>query len=159
MELVRAKEIADKYKSILSPFCERIEIAGSIRRERPKVNDIEIVCIPRPHDIAQFVYTVKKWTKIKGEPTGKYTQRKLDEGIYLDLFIANKNNWGMIYAIRTGSAEYSHKVLAVGWVKKGYMAKDGILYDKSGKPAFIREEIELFNLIGRKFVLPKNRII
>lgn len=31
----------------LRPACERIEIAGSLRREKPEVRDIEIVAVPR----------------------------------------------------------------------------------------------------------------
>jgi DNA polymerase/3'-5' exonuclease PolX len=31
----------------LQDYCERIEIAGSIRRKRPRVNDIDIVAIPK----------------------------------------------------------------------------------------------------------------
>lgn len=157
MILAQASEIADKYKNLLAPWCERIEIAGSIRRGKKEVSDIELVCIPRSCHLVPFVTTVKQWIKIKGEPTGKYTRRKLYEGIYLDLFIANKNNWGLIYAIRTGSAEYSHKVLAIGWVKKGFESRDGVLYDKKGKATFIREEEDLFELIGVPFIMPERR--
>jgi len=32
----------------------------------------------------------------------------IPEGIKLDLFMANIRNWGLIFAIRTGSARYSH---------------------------------------------------
>ena len=35
---------------------------------------------------------------MKGEPTGKYTQRRLPEGLTLDLFMADANNWGLILA-------------------------------------------------------------
>jgi len=45
--LVHARKIADGLREILAPACHRFEIAGSIRRERPTVGDIEIVCIPK----------------------------------------------------------------------------------------------------------------
>ena len=38
--------IAQHIVDSLSPFCERIELAGSLRRKRPMVGDIEIVAIP-----------------------------------------------------------------------------------------------------------------
>ena len=41
MKLAKAKAIADKYVALLAPFCDRIEIAGSIRREKEEVGDIE----------------------------------------------------------------------------------------------------------------------
>ena len=46
MELSKAKEIAEKLVAEMSPNCEKILIAGSIRRGVPKVKDIEIVCCP-----------------------------------------------------------------------------------------------------------------
>lgn len=157
MELTEAKSVAEKYLELLKPLCYRAEIAGSIRREKPEVKDIEIVCIPRMVTITEFIDLVNSWTKIKGEPTGKYTRRILYEGIALDLFIANENNWGMIFAIRTGSADYSHKVLANGWTRAGYKSKDGILYDRDNNKFYIKEEIDLFNLLKFKFVEPRFR--
>lgn len=170
MELSKASEIANKYKTILSPFCERIEIAGSIRRKQPDVNDIEIVCIPKSEPcqdlfgkesrmvVNGFIKIINNLEKVKGEPTGKYTQRILPEGIKLDLFMPTVDNWGLIFAIRTGSAEYSHLVLATGWVKAGYKCIEGML-SKNGKQLAIREEIDLFNLIGLPYKKPEEREI
>lgn len=45
--LATARRIAEALLAELAPACERIVLAGSIRRERPNVNDIEIVAIPR----------------------------------------------------------------------------------------------------------------
>ena len=45
MKHAEAKAIAEKYLLQLRPFSRRIEIAGSIRREKPEVKDIEIVMI------------------------------------------------------------------------------------------------------------------
>jgi len=154
MNREEARRIALKYLNTLKPFCQRIEIAGSIRREKLEVKDIEIVCIPQE---TGFSAEVNKLEKVKGEPTGKYTQRILPEGISLDLFIANEKNWGLIFAIRTGSADFSHKMLACGWVKKGCHSKDGKLIDKQGREIILREERDLFDLIGIPFVKPELR--
>jgi DNA polymerase/3'-5' exonuclease PolX len=48
--LATARRIAEALLAELTPACERIVLAGSIRRERPNVNDIEIVAIPRHTD-------------------------------------------------------------------------------------------------------------
>lgn len=160
MEYLKALKIAEKVKNLLSPYCERIEIAGSIRRKKPEVKDIEIVAIPKPYDTGLFesgvATIVNKWQKVKGELPCKYTQRILPEGIKLDLFFAERGNWGLIYAIRTGSADYSHKVLATEWVKRGYKSENGFLMSK-GKQILIPEEKDLFNRIGISFVEPELR--
>lgn len=160
-----AKEIADKLVLILSPHCYRIEIAGSIRREKDIVGDVEIVCIPKPYQTGLFqdgiAEIVNQWQKVKGEleyGKTKYTQRILPEGIKLDLFFAEEGNWGLIFAIRTGSADYSHKVLANGWVKRGYKSVGGYLV-QNGKTYEVREEKDLFDRIGVAYVEPKHRTI
>lgn len=162
MKLEQAQEIAESVRSKLEPFCERIEVAGSIRRKKPEVKDIEIVAIPKPYDVGLFssgiATVVNRWEKVKGELPCKYTQRILPEGIKLDLFFAKPENWGLIYAIRTGSAEYSHKVLACGWSAKGYKSVDGMLTLFGGQVP-VREEEDLFHLIGIDWVTPEQREI
>ena len=162
MEYNKALEIAEKVKAQLAPHCERIEIAGSIRRKKPVVKDIEIVAIPKPYDIGLFengiAAVVKQWTKVKGELPCKYTQRILPEGIALDLFFADHENWGLIYAMRTGSADYSHHVLGNAWVKQGYRSIEGYLCS-NGKRIAVPEEKDLFRLIGVLYVEPEKRNI
>ena len=162
MILYDALQIAEKIKSQLSPHCERIEIAGSIRRRKSEVKDIEIVAIPKPYEVGLFesgiATIVNRWEKVKGELPCKYTQRILPEGIKLDLFFADRSNWGLILAIRTGSAEYSHKVLATAWVKAGYKCIDGHLYHIENKKNYdVREEQDLFKRIGLNYVEPTMR--
>lgn len=146
-----ALAIAEKVKAMLAPHCERIEIAGSIRRKKLDVKDIEIVAIPKPYDTGLFASgiatVVGRWQKVKGELPCKYTQRILPEGIKLDLFFAEKRNWGLIYAIRTGSADYSHHILATGWVKAGYKSEGGFLMSNGHQVAVLEEE-DLFQRIG-----------
>lgn len=151
-----AKQIAMKAAEELRPYCNRTEIAGSIRRKKSDVKDIEIVCIPKDEEILQFAALVNQWEKIKGEPTGKYTQRRLPEGINLDLFMAKPRNWGLIFALRTGSAAYSHKILAGTWVRLGYRSVDGML-TKEEKLFGVPEEADLFDLLGLDFIEPEYR--
>ncbi len=166
MKLKQATEIAEQARETLSPYCDRIEIAGSIRRRKPEVKDIEIVCIPKRHQSGLFAEdtevepffarAVDRWPGTKGTPHGKYTQRILPGGIMLDLFMATPENWGLIYAMRTGSAAFSHRVLAVGWVRAGYKSEDGMLR-KNGEAVPVREEDDLFELIGVAWVAPEGR--
>jgi DNA polymerase/3'-5' exonuclease PolX len=161
-----ALAIAERLKADLAPYCTRIEIAGSVRRQRPQVKDVEICAIPlqEPSDLFGdelvahhgFCAAVNRWRAIKGQPSGRYTQRRLPEGITLDLFIADAENWGLILAVRTGSAEFSHQVLGTGWVKAGYTSLNGHLY-RRGQRIAVREETDLFALIGLPWVEPMAR--
>ena len=167
MVLAEAQIIADRIVAVLSPHCEpgRCVIAGSVRRCKPEPNDIEVVCIPKlvtfglfNDELATsewFCRAVNLWDKVKGEPTGKYTQRIVD-GVKLDLFMAQPENWGVILAIRTGSARFSHEVLATGWSRLGYKSTDGIL-KRLGVRYPCPEETDLFKLLGIPWVKPEDR--
>ena len=158
MEHIKAYVIAEKIVALLKPYCDRIEIAGSIRRKKENVKDIEIVCIPKQIDLMLFIGEVNQLGEItKGDPAKKYVQLRLPEDIKLDLFMASKENWGLIFAIRTGPAEFSHNVLATGWVKKGYKSVNGMLTFR-GNPIPIYEEDQLFRLIKLPYIEPAHRI-
>jgi DNA polymerase/3'-5' exonuclease PolX len=161
--LAEAEAIALKVLEQLKPYCIRAEIAGSIRRKKADCGDVEIVAIPLPYSTGLLedgiASVVNKWTKIKGEMNygkTKYTQRILPEGIKLDLFFAEEGNWGSVLAIRTGSADYSHKVLANGWVRQGFKSEGGYLF-RDGERYEVREEKDLFKLIGVRYVEPEDR--
>lgn len=169
MELSEAKFIADGVVAKLAPYCDRIAIAGSVRRQKPEPRDLEIVCIPKKTTlkdmfekkigevpVAPFCKIVAGWQAVKGTPTGKYTQRILPEGIKLDLFMTTVDAWGYILAIRTGSDEFSKKI-ASRWVKFGYHGVNGMLND-GRRDVPIYEEHDLFRILGMPYVDPKDRI-
>lgn len=101
MEFKKALEIANRLVELLSPSCEKINIAGSVRRQKPFVNDIEIICTPKTEVLKDrfgwdegiirsplFAKTVAELGNIlKGKNEGKYMQIELPEKINLDLFI------------------------------------------------------------------------
>jgi DNA polymerase/3'-5' exonuclease PolX len=170
MEHKKALEIAEATLERLRPHCHRCEIAGSIRRMKPEVKDIEIVAIPKSFEVglleSGIASVVNTWECVKGhllpfngkgELPCKYTQRILPEGIKLDLFFANKLNWGYIYAIRTGSSDFSRKVLATGWVKQGYKGIGGHL-TLDGKIVPVPEESDLFRILGIPYANPQHRL-
>lgn len=143
MELNKAREIANELVEILRPYSEIINIAGSIRREKPEVKDIEIVCAPKIlkqltlFDCPQkyfnadcFISALKTipGTKYHGQSkTGRNMRFELVQGINLDLYAVQKHDYYRQFACRTGSGDYSHKVLAYAWVRKGWVGTpDGL---------------------------------
>jgi DNA polymerase/3'-5' exonuclease PolX len=164
MRIDQATAIAERVKARLAPHCVRIEIAGSIRRRQGDVGDIEIVAIPKPYDesplfLSGIALVVNQWPKVRGELPCKYTRRELPDGIELDLFFATLDNWGLIYAIRTGSADYSHHVLAHGWSVRGFKSIEGVLHNSLGRPVVTPEEEDVFQLAGVAWVPPEERYV
>ncbi len=55
MDLKTGQRYAEKICEWLGPDCERLEIAGSIRRGRPVVNDVDIVCVPKVREVKDML--------------------------------------------------------------------------------------------------------
>jgi DNA polymerase/3'-5' exonuclease PolX len=106
MELIKAKTIAYEVVAKLQPFCERLELAGSIRRGKPFVHDIDIVCIPANQ--GQFIQALKDMGKI--EMGGEKLIRVKLPSIDLDIYIATPSTWATLFLIRTGSKEHNIKL-------------------------------------------------
>lgn len=144
MNLTEAQNLAVDTCFKLQPVCRKgkINIAGSIRRRKPEVKDIEIICLPKMDVSAQdnlfgtlsegietiskdFIETINSLAKIvKGKADGKMMQIKLPENIMLDLFMPDDFDYYRQLAIRTGSADYSYKVIAAGWKNIGWCGSD-----------------------------------
>ncbi|WP_322792611.1 hypothetical protein [Bellilinea sp.] len=165
--LEQAEYIAQKYLSMLAPYCERVEIAGSIRRRKAEVGDIEIVAQPKrvealfgvsaPIHIADPLGA----TLIKGG--ARYRQYALPEGINLDLFIVlPPAQWGVIFAIRTGGAEFSHKLVTPrkhgGYLPSHYTVRNGAVYH-TGTDELIPtpEEEDFLSICGVAHIPPHER--
>ena len=154
MELAKASEIAIGIWNKMKDLCEKnhCKVAGSIRREKPEVKDIEIVALPlvvdtkdlfdnvigkvRSKDWVELVYSLGK--SEVGNPNGKYTKIQLrDHDIKLDLFMPTAEDFWRIFVIRTGSAEWVKNYIAGGWSRNGWCGtKDGGLMMKSQCKSF-----------------------
>ena len=157
----------------IKPFCERVEIAGSIRREVPWVRDIEIVAIPKP---AVNLFGEKDYNPgeiyaaLEGDGLNRSTMEKKGEfyarfkffGIYVDLFITTPEKWGCIFLIRTGSADFSRRLMTKKW-QGGYLPDDlyfsrGRLWSfNEGDAFYTPEEKDVFRIIGIEYVDPEQR--
>ncbi len=168
-----ARIFADKLCGRLSAGCERIEIAGSIRRGVSIVGDIEIVCIPHyqsdllGNNFGNWLDPIlERWTaegSFQPVKSGhRYKQFLLTKsGIFLDLFIVTPETWGIQYMIRTGPAEFSRKMVTQrhqgGYLPDGYRVSEGQVWPETGNAFPTPEEIDVFDLYGMDFIKPEDR--
>ena len=137
-----AAKVAAYIIKLLRPHCLQIHLAGSLRRMRPYVHDIEIVCQPLQQLVArnllgeEIFETSQDFNRAletvtlsitRGHTNGRMmqivTSSKICPGIKLDLFMPQPPDYYRQYAIRTGSAEYA-RLIANTWVKKGWCGTD-----------------------------------
>lgn len=131
IRLADAEVVARSLVVELAVGCERIEIAGSIRRQADDVGDIELVAIPRvvtrreqdglfgEHEVEVDELRVAIDNLIlagtlaphPGDPKQGQRYAKLlhrESGLQLDLFaVRPPAQWGVIFLIRTGPAHFS----------------------------------------------------
>ena len=175
MKLTQARELAEKWVEYLSEYCERIEIAGGIRRGKVEPHDIEIVCIPKTkeeRDMFGYVVADKNALSfaIDGLAYGdmckkikdgdRFKQLALPEGINIDLFIVRPETWAVQFVIRTGPAEFSHWIVTPrkygGALPSNCKVKDGQVW-QGGQAVELTEEPEFLDFLGLGWVNPEAR--
>ena len=103
MKLEQAEKIAYDIAGKLTDFCTRIEVAGSIRRRKSWVHDIDIVAVP--NNQGQFAYQLAQFGRLKD--AGEKIIRVSHPEIVLDVYVATPETWATLLLIRTGSKEHN----------------------------------------------------
>ncbi|MFA7254037.1 MAG: hypothetical protein WC107_05800 [Patescibacteria group bacterium] len=161
-----ASGLAIELTRILRPTCERIEIAGSLRRNKPDVGDIEIVCIPSEMpdlfgEMSRNSFAITdKLTGYALIKNGEHFKQIDLKYCKCDLFITTPECWGVIFMIRTGSADFSHKMVTPkqygGYMPGHLKVKDGRLWNGS-TVVETPEEKDIFNAYNMEYIIPEMR--
>lgn len=183
MPLATARHYAEKIFEWLNPHCERMQIVGSIRRERPMCGDVDIVCIPKTtthKDLLDTVVAVdnhlhqflqgyvmdrnpinsparKPRFIAGGERPGKQVLLDLPK-CQLDLWFADEDTWATRVICRTGSKE--HNIwLAQRAQPRGFHwdPYNGLTNVDYAEPVEARTEEALYAALGLQLIAPKNR--
>lgn len=179
--LAEAEAVAAELVELLRPAVERIEIAGSIRRRRPDVGDLEICCVPRFAMVAADLFgegrPVDQLHALCSElisqgelgfrldrnghmAFGERYKRLSFRGYPLDIFcVLHPAQWGVIFAIRTGPADFSHRMVKDrrygGMLPEWAEVRDGaVRHRRSGEVLQMPEESDLFRVLGYETVPP-----
>lgn len=142
-----ALQVAQDLKNCLLPFCEKIEIAGSLRRHRAHVGDIELLFVPKlvppPQDLLPGLIDKKpiSFCNATNEAieqllsVGVIQKRKNSKGSFIwgeqnklavhvgsqipvDFFSTTPKNWFVSLVIRTGGKQ-TNIALAMAARKSG----------------------------------------
>lgn len=132
--LYMAERAADRLRDLLNPVCDRVVVAGSVRRGCEVVNDLEVCVVPKVEpmqDGSLWAVEVDLLSKLmdrvaagrvkglakpapregRAAPWGERYKRLMlfDHGRWfaIDLFIGSVETWGALLAIRTGPALFS----------------------------------------------------
>ena len=174
MSLGRAQLIAERFLTYLEPFCEKMSIAGSVRRECADVGDVECVVVPKDEFSMGLAFPLGYLgLTVNGTRLKRFIYP--DRNLQIELYVTNSSDYGRILAIRTGSVDYSRFELAVRWNRISWCGTENGLRKKTEctkkstwkikpeyklcptlPPAFDTEE-KFFAFLGVKWIEPKER--
>lgn len=184
MNLKTATQYANEFIELISNGCDHIQIAGSIRRQKADVKDIEIVVVSKRVEslaydmfgnrcqendsvdflLDDFISEAISKDKFDYDPKlkrdGDKYKRFVYRGVAVDLFIAEPDNLGNILAIRTGNAEFSRALVTQrrhgGFMPPWLKQKDGYLWSVNNR-VICETEADFFTAIGIPFVEARDR--
>jgi DNA polymerase/3'-5' exonuclease PolX len=171
---------AEAFRALFPADCyERWEIAGSLRRHKAEVSDVEHVVIPRIVQQPAGLFGAMEPTNllwhhldalVEGQTLSKHLYgetgyrwgdkyRGVDwRGFNNEIFCATPENFGSILAIRTGPAEFSQA--AVTRMKQAGMYRQqdgGVVHVQSGDKVPTPDEETFFKFCGMRYVSPEDR--
>ncbi len=180
-----AERLAHDLVDLCRPFCERIEVAGSIRRCQPTVGDIELVAIPimravidlfgeaqRPIDaLAQELERLRDdgviQERTEFQAWGPRHKRFTFQEVNVDLFcVLAPAQWGVILLIRTGPAEFGKRLVshrrAGGLLPEWLTVRDGALWQNEtlslpAEQLSTPEEADVFQALNLAWIPPEKR--
>ena len=184
--LAQAEPIAREALALFAPACLRLEIAGSIRRRRPDVADVELVAVPRLEPILDLfgeqrgeqdtLHALCRQLLADGvlshrpdkngvQSFGPKSKRVVYHGragaLPLDLFaVTDVAQWGAIFAIRTGPALFAKRLVTPrlygGYMPMGMREWEGALWDGT-RLVETPEETDFFTALGVAWLPPEQR--
>ncbi len=136
---------------------ERIEIAGSIRRWKETVKDIDLVATTKsPAQLmVGFVHLPQVEQVIMHGPTRSSVL--LREGVQVDLRVVERESFGAALAYLTGSKGHNIRLRDMA-LKQGLKINEyGIFRGKDEKRLGGSEEEDVYRLLGLPFIAPEMR--
>jgi DNA polymerase (family 10) len=137
------------------PGVERAEAAGSYRREKATVGDIDIVVVAKdPKKIADEVAALPIVTHVVAHG-GTKVSFDLKSGLRVDVRFVGPEQWGAALQYFTGDKEHNialrRKAIARGWKLNEYGLFEG------EKVIASREEKDIYDALGVTMPEPKER--
>ena len=140
--------------------CERIEkidIAGSLRRKKETIGDLDILTSSEfPDEVMDYFvkYPSVQRVLLKGNTK---TSVLLNDGLQVDLRVVKKESYGSALQYFTGSKEHNVKMRSIA-IKKGFKLNEYGLFDKNTDEYVVgNTEEELYNTLGLSYIEPELR--
>ncbi|MFC1768839.1 helix-hairpin-helix domain-containing protein [Nanoarchaeota archaeon] len=137
---------------------EKISTAGSLRRKKPLIRDIDIIISSNnPEKVISKFSSLPGIKKVLAKGPTKATM-VLNSGIQVDLRVLLPKSWGAGLFYFTGSKNYNIEMRRAA-IKKGYKLNEYGLFNSKNKIIASKTEKEICKKLGVKYLEPQQREI
>ncbi|MBI4015686.1 MAG: DNA polymerase/3'-5' exonuclease PolX [Candidatus Aenigmarchaeota archaeon] len=150
-----AKQIVEKLRK--NPAVEQAEIAGSTRRGKETVGDLDILVISRkPAAVMEVFTTLSEVGRVLSKGPTKSTV-VLKNGLQADLRVLPAESYGAALQYFTGNMDHNVELRTMA-IAKGYKLSEYGLFDrKTGKQLAGKTEEEVYKTLGLHWIEPEMR--
>lgn len=156
--LATADQLAEIILNQLRPISEVAMVAGSVRRRRPEVGDIEFVVLPK--NLSEFLKFVGSHNFSGGDRIQKGTLH-LGHGrdLPVELYIAHDpKELGALLFMYTGDWQHNIAMRSIAKRRGWKLDQYGIWDVKTGKPLLQSpDEREFYDFLGVDYHIPEDR--
>jgi DNA polymerase (family X) len=157
--LSAVRPIAEELAAALRahPACDRVEVAGSVRRWAETCKDVDLIATAeQPTELAAHL-AAHELIAAAGNPGPNGLRAQTHNGIGVDLRIAPPRAFGNLLQHFTGSAAHNVQ-LREDAVKRGLsVSEHGIAETESGEVTLCETEAEVYERLGYAYVVPELR--
>src|SRR3989344_3769594 len=150
-----ARELVKELKKLKE--VQQVEIAGSLRRRKETIGDIDILVSSKaPNKVMNSFTSLGYVDRIlaKGETKSSVF---LSAGIQADLRVINPAVFGAALQYFTGSKEHNIKLRSIAHNKGYKLSEYGLFNNKTGKLIAGKTEAEIYKKLGRSYIAPELR--
>ena len=154
-------EIQEDVESLLKEVkeiegIEKAAVAGSFRREKETVGDIDILTVTsNPEEVSNAVAALPIIKKVAAHGDKKLSF-DLQNGLRVDIRFVAADQWGSAILYFTGSKEHNIAMRKVA-IQKGWKLNEYGLFDGEEVVAS-KEENDIYEALGLNYFEPNNRI-
>jgi DNA polymerase (family 10) len=157
--LARGRAIAAQLADVLRAHggVERIEVAGSLRRMKETVKDIDLlVTSTEPARVIRTLVTLPSVVEVVARGDTKATVRH-QEGLHVDLRVVAPEAFGAALQYFTGSKEHNVRVREMARRRGLTISEYGVFEERSGVRVAGATEEELYAAVGLPWIPPELR--
>ena len=158
MPLGRALPLAEEIVAALRAIKEvkQLELAGSIRRRKETVGDIDILVTSSKPEKVMAAFTGLPQVLDVLERGGTKASVRHREGIQIDLRVVEPESFGAALVYFTGSKQHNIRIREMA-VKKGLKISEYGVFEDSGKRVAGKTEEEVYAAIALPWIPPELR--